>query len=86
MIKRLMVGMVALMLAVASLSAQNTDYVAYIDKYKDIAITRGTGIEIVTEPTDKDYFVGDELNTLRSFVFHWMRKPKCHFDLLPTTR
>lgn len=38
MIKRLMVGMVALMLAVASLSAQNTDYVAYIDKYKDIAI------------------------------------------------
>ena len=33
-----MVGMVALMLAVASLSAQNTDYVAYIDKYKDIAI------------------------------------------------
>ena len=38
MIKRLMAGVVALMVAVASLRAQSTDYVAYIDKYKDIAI------------------------------------------------
>lgn len=33
-----MVGVVALVMAVASLSAQSTDYVAYIDRYKDIAI------------------------------------------------